>query len=106
MERCMKTFAMSLVGLFVVLFFTALSAQTQAPTLSAEQQLQLANHNLKVQVAECQQQLSQVSLSNAQTYLTNERTTLEKSFRDTLKPADGATFNWQTGVFDAPAKKP
>src|SRR5437764_447625 len=70
--------------------------------LTPLQRLQFENHNLKVQLTQCQIALVDRESKMASVTLTDERTKLEAEFRKALQPAEGSTFNWDTGTFDAP----
>lgn len=93
----------------VALLMLGVTLHGQTPTQPAASELlraQAEAHVLRVENAQLRARLSELQATLDGARLTAERAALEQRFRDELKPAAGAVFNWSTLRFDPPTQEP
>lgn len=100
-----KAITVGFIGILVFVFtFVALMlafGQEAIPKLTEVAQLKAELHEMRVRLAQCSATVADREARLASFELMAERTALEKEFRELLKPADGATFDWKTKVFES-----
>jgi hypothetical protein len=76
--------------------------QDSPPRLTEAAQLRADLHKVRTQLAIAQSQAAQCQARLSSSELMTERAALEAQFRELLKPAPEAVFNWETSKFDPP----
>lgn len=80
--------------LLILITFTTLIVHTQVGGLPELQRLKAENHQLKLQVAQCQVGITKINLQNEEAQLIEE-------FRSIMKVEDKSKmFNWNTLTFE------
>lgn len=95
-------------AIVILLLLGGAVVYAQAPPAAPSELLraQAEVHVLRVENAQLRARLSELQATLDSARLTAERAALEQRFRDELKPAAGAVFNWQTLRFDSPTQEP